>query len=127
MLTCLIRSLGLPKPRSRAPRPAVRSRSCHVRGGYGKDHHVSALVGGVGRRPDTGRQTAADTSLARAPEHQAVWRAVVRKQRTVNPPIAPARSNFLYSSSRLACGRPPTAAVLGRTSQAARDYGSGQR
>jgi hypothetical protein len=48
--------------------------------------------------------------------HRLSGRQTARKQPTVNPPIAPARYNFLYSSSRPACGRPPTAAVLGRCS-----------
>jgi hypothetical protein len=36
------------------------------------------------------------------------------EQWTANPLIVPARYNFLYPSSRPACGRPPAAAVLGR-------------
>jgi hypothetical protein len=40
--------------------------------------------------------------------------AVVRKQRTANPLIVPARYNFLYSPQGRPCGRPPAAAVLGR-------------
>jgi hypothetical protein len=39
---------------------------------------------------------------------------LLQEQRTVNPLIAPARYNFLYSSQGRPCGRPPPAAVLGR-------------
>jgi hypothetical protein len=51
-----------------------------------------------------------DTSLATCAGHQQSRGRSFRKQRTVNPSIA--RSNFLYSSSRPASGRPP--AALGR-------------
>jgi hypothetical protein len=71
------------------------------------------------RRPDTCPGCrAADTSLAvgRAPS---VWAAVVRKQRTVNPPTDPTRYNFLYYPSRPALraaargGRPRPAGQFG--------------
>jgi hypothetical protein len=51
-------------------RVRLRRTSCHVRGGYRKDHHVSALVAGMREAAGhlsghlSGRQTAADTSMA---------------------------------------------------------------
>jgi hypothetical protein len=55
-----------------------------------------------------------DTSLVRCAGHQPPGRRSFRKRRTVNPPIAPARYDFLYSSSRpalraAACGGRPRA------------------
>jgi hypothetical protein len=59
-----------------------------------------------------------------------------RKQRTVNPPLLaaaqlpldPTRYNFLYSSSRPACGRPPATLRAGSdttvTGAPASSYGS---
>ena len=71
-----------------------------------------------GRRPDTRPGRGHRHGHRHQPGHvcrtPAVQRAVVRKQRTVNPLIAPTRYNFLYSSSRRPCGRPPPAAALGR-------------
>jgi hypothetical protein len=73
---------------------------------------MSALVAGVRETTGhlSGRQTAADTSpatdasLATCAGHQPSGRRSFRKQRTVNPPTAPARYNFLYSSSRQQAG-----------------------
>jgi hypothetical protein len=67
---------------------------------------VSTLVAACGRRPATcpRRPTAADTSMAidtspaTCAGHHPSGRRSFRKQRTVNPPIASARYNFLYSS-----------------------------
>jgi hypothetical protein len=89
-------------------------------------HAVSTSVAGLreatgccpGRQivMDTGM--AIDTSLTKCAGHQSSGERPlerpVRKQRTVNPLVVPARYNFLYSSSRPACGRPPEAAVLSR-------------
>jgi hypothetical protein len=74
---------------------------------------------------DTG--LAIDTSPATCAGHQPSGRRSFRKQRTVNPPIAPTRYNFLYSSSRPACGRPPAAAVLGPQVKAEPQCWSGER
>jgi hypothetical protein len=68
-----------------------------------------------GRRPDTrpgpqiGADTgmAIDTSLASYAGHRPSGGWWFRKQRTVNPPMVPARYNFLYASSRPA-RRPPS-------------------
>jgi hypothetical protein len=57
---------------------------------------------------------ALDASVAMCAGHQSPGGRSFRKQRTVNPLIVPARYNFLYASSRPACGRP--AAALGRQS-----------
>jgi hypothetical protein len=78
---------------------------------------VSTLVAGVRSAAGhpSGPQIAADTgiaidtSLATSAGHQPSGGRSFRKQRTVNPPITPARYNFLYSSSR-----PSSAAVLGQ-------------
>jgi hypothetical protein len=61
---------------------------------------VSVLLTGGRERPDTcpGRETAADTSMGACAGHPPSGRRSFRKQRTVNPPIAPARYNFLYSA-----------------------------
>jgi hypothetical protein len=83
---------------------------------------VSTLAAGVrkGAGHPSGPQIAADTGMAidtspaTCTGHQPSGRRSFRNQRTVNPLIAPARYNFLYSASRPACGRPPAAAVLGR-------------
>jgi hypothetical protein len=94
------------------PCPAARHTSCRVRGAASRPRPGSALVAGV-READGqpfGRQIAADasmatsTSLATCAGHQPSGRRSFRKQRTVNPPIAP-RYKFLYDSSRPACGR----------------------
>jgi hypothetical protein len=72
-------------------------------------------------QPDTRPRvpTAADTSMATESSlsacagHLPSGRRSFRKQRTVNPPTAPARYNFLYPSFQgRPCGRPPAAAVL---------------
>jgi hypothetical protein len=64
--------------------------------------------------PAAGRRDA----IAGTPDHHTalaqIVEALLRERRTVNPLIVPARCNFLYSSSRPACGWPPVAAVLGR-------------
>jgi hypothetical protein len=69
---------------------------------------------GIGwRTPDRSRVAfCLDTPSAR----RTIWphRTGRRKQRTVNPLTDPTRYNFLYTSSRPACGRPPAAAALGR-------------
>jgi hypothetical protein len=57
---------------------------------------------------------ASDTGLATCAGHRPSGGRSLRKQRTVNPPIAPTRYNFLYSSSRpalrtAACGGRPRA------------------
>jgi hypothetical protein len=79
---------------------------------------VSALVAGVREAAGhpSGPQIAADTglaidtSLATCAGHQPSGRRSFGKQRTVNPPIAPARYNFLYSSFKAGPGgRPPAA------------------
>jgi hypothetical protein len=61
---------------------------------------------------DTGM--AIDASLAtgagQQPSGERSLERPLRKQRTVNPPMVPARYNFLHASSRPACGRPPAAA-----------------
>jgi hypothetical protein len=44
MLTSLGGGRDLWQQRSRAPRPAAHRASCHVHGGYGTGHHVSALA-----------------------------------------------------------------------------------
>jgi hypothetical protein len=93
---------------------------------------VSTLMAGVPSAAGhpSGRQTAADTgmaidtSLVTGAGYQPFGRRSFRKQRTVDPPIALARYNLLYSSSRPALraaaygGRPRPAAprrVRGRT------------
>ena len=99
------------------PCPAARCTSCHVRGaaarptpgGCASDRRAEAS-----RTPDPGRKAAPVTSMAWCTGQRPSGRRSFRKQRTVNPPIVPARHNFLYSSSRPACGGPPTASVLGR-------------
>jgi hypothetical protein len=48
----------------------------------------------------SGREAAADTSMATYTGHWPSGRRSFRKQRTVNPLMVPARYNFLYSSSR---------------------------
>jgi hypothetical protein len=86
-------------------RPATRGVSCHVRGGYRRDHYVSVPVDG--RRPDTRPRgpTAADTSMAsesilsaRA-GHLPSGRRWFRKQRTVNPPLGHCPSTAARSDS----------------------------
>jgi hypothetical protein len=75
---------------------------------------VSTLVAGVRSAAGhpSGPQTAADTdmaidtSLATSAGHQPSGGQWFRKQRTVNPPIVPARYNFLYSSSSRPAGGP---------------------
>jgi hypothetical protein len=87
--------------------------------GYRRDHHVSTLVAG-GRWPDIRpeHQIAADTSMvtdtsvATYAGHSPSGRWPFRKQRTVNPLMAPACYNFPYSPQGRPCGRPPPAAVL---------------
>jgi hypothetical protein len=91
--------------------------SCHVRGDYRKDHHVSTLAGvreAVGH-PSGGRPPRTPTwtptpAWPGAGHRPSGWRSF-RKQRTVNPQMVPARYNFLYPSSRpalrAASGRPP--------------------
>jgi hypothetical protein len=69
---------------------------------------VSTLVAGLrsaaghpsGPQTAADPDTAIDTSLATSSGHQPYQGQSFRKQRTVNPPIAPTRYNFLYSSSR---------------------------
>jgi hypothetical protein len=111
----------LRQQQSGAPRPAARRTSCHVHGGYRMGHHVSALAAGIqwsvghcawaaGRRHEPG----ADVSLATLAGHLPSGRRSFRKQRTVNPPLVPARYNVLYSSSgsalrAAACGGRPRA------------------
>jgi hypothetical protein len=75
-----------------------------------KDHpgvHAGSRCAGAGRL--SGRQSAVDTSMATetgpatcAGHQPSRWRSF-RKQRTVNPPIAP-RYSFLYSSSGMSGG-----------------------
>src|SRR4029450_3941003 len=48
----------------------------------------------------SGREAAADTNMATYTGHWPSGRRSFRKQRTVNPPIVPARYNFLCSFSR---------------------------
>ena len=79
--------------------------------GCGKAHPVATLVTGGreaagGAAHLSGREAAADTSMATYTGHWPSGRRSFRKQRTVNPPIAPARYNFLCSL-KAACGRPP--------------------
>jgi hypothetical protein len=66
--------------------------------------HAGGCIRSAAGHP-SGRQTAADsrmaidTSLATCAEHRPSGGRSFRTQRTVNPPIAPARHNFLYPSS----------------------------
>jgi hypothetical protein len=113
-MACRSNSSG-PVPAAQSPCP----RGCR------RGHYVSVLVPPGHRQPDTRPRgpTAADTSMAiesslsACAGHLPSGRRSFRKQRTVNPPIAPARYNFLYSSFkaglRAACGRPrPAGAPL---------------
>jgi hypothetical protein len=76
---------------------------------------VSTLVAGVRSaaghpsRPQTAADTglAINTSLATSAGHQPSGGQSLRKQRTVNPLIVPARYNFLYASSRPASAGSP--------------------
>jgi hypothetical protein len=112
-------------------RTGIRRASCHVRSGCRTDPPVSTLVVGVpsvAGHP-SGRQTAADTGMAidtspvMCAGHQLSGRRLSRKQRTVNPPIAPARHNFLCSSQAArrpgsdttVTGEPVPAARAGRS------------
>jgi hypothetical protein len=89
----------------------------HVHGGYGKDHHASALVAGVcARRPDTcpGRRR-----RGHQPGHgcrmPSVRTAVVPEAangQSVDPFRLATTSSTLPQGRP--CGRPPPAAVLGR-------------
>jgi hypothetical protein len=68
----------------------------------------------LGRLLSPGRRTQGTQLESRRPT---VWLArtaetLLRERRAVNPLMVPARYNFLYSSSRPPCGRPP--AALGR-------------
>jgi hypothetical protein len=72
MLTSLDGGRDLRQQRPRAPRPAARLTTCHVRGGYRTGHHVSALATGIrlsaghlvwGGRPPR-YEAGADISLA---------------------------------------------------------------
>jgi hypothetical protein len=49
----------------------------------------------------SGREAAADTSMATYTGHWPSGRRSFRQQRTVNPPIAPGHSNFLYPDGGL--------------------------
>jgi hypothetical protein len=72
---------------------------------------VFALVAGVRAAAGhpAGPEIAAGTGLATRAGHQPSGRRSSRKQRTVNPLIAPARYNFLYFLQGRPCGRPPAA------------------
>ena len=50
----------------------------------------------------SGRQTAADTSPATCAGHQPFGQRSFQKRRTVNPPLAPAHSDFLHLAARAA-------------------------
>jgi hypothetical protein len=96
------------------PCPATRCTSCHVRGACRKAHpggHAGDRWAG-GAAHLSGREAAADTSMATCTGHWPSGRRSFRKQRTVNPLIVPARYNFLYAipQDRPAGGlRPPSA------------------
>jgi hypothetical protein len=84
-------------------------------------HAVSTSVAGL--REATGccprRQIAVDTGMAidtnlancagHQPSGERSLQRPVRKQRTVNPPIAPTRYNFLHASQGRPCGWPEAA------------------
>jgi hypothetical protein len=87
---------------------------------------VSALMAGVRAAAGhpSGPEIAADTGLATRAGHQPSGRRSSPKQRTVNPPIAPIRYNFLYASSRpalraAACDGRPRPATASRSPGAA--------
>ena len=74
-------------------------RGCH------KAHPVATLMTGGreaagGAAHLSGREAAADTRMATCTGHWPSGRRSFRKQRTVNPPIVPARKNFLYRAGR---------------------------
>jgi hypothetical protein len=98
---------------------AARRTSCHVRRGCRTGHHLSAWQPACGSRPDTPvwggkpprtRAWLPPPALPHA-RHRPSGRQSFRKQRRINPPIAPTRYNFLFSPSRPALraagGRPP--------------------
>jgi hypothetical protein len=98
-----------------------------------QSHDVSALVATGHRQSGTPSKgsDAADTSMATVSSlsvcagHLPSGRWSFRKQRTVNPPLVPARYNFLYSSSRPASGRPPAALGRRRTGSLSDGQGHG--
>jgi hypothetical protein len=67
---------------------------------------------------------ALDISLVTCAGHQLSGQRLFRKQRTVNPPIVPARYNFLYASSRPAL-RAAAAGGRPRPATGRRDRGTG--
>ena len=88
------------------PCPATRCTSCHVRGAAARPTPVATLVTGGreaagGAAHLSGREAAADTSMAAYTGHWPSGRRSFRKQRTVNPPIAPGHSNFLHPDGGL--------------------------
>jgi hypothetical protein len=81
------------------PCPATRCTSCHVRGAAARPIPVATLVTGGreaagGAAHLSGREAAADTSMATYTGHWPSGRRSFRKQRTVNPLTGATRYKF---------------------------------